>query len=144
MRKICSSTLQEETNYPLLLVHYLISPLVYNNHSHNNKIMIKNCISLPDYYHNLLLLKSTDILTQDTHHGRFPCSFHILWDRCTPLIVRHKQSGTSRGIYLRAILFLKLMVQLKRKKKIKITICSKPLMKTSSRFCFKCLIFCNQ
>lgn len=63
MRKICSSTLQEKTNYPLLLVHYLTSPLIYNNHSHNNKIIIKNCISLPDYYHNILLLKSTDILT---------------------------------------------------------------------------------
>lgn len=63
MRKICSSTLQEETNYPRLLVHYLISPLIYNNYSHNNKIIIKNCISLPDYYRNLLLLKSTDILT---------------------------------------------------------------------------------
>lgn len=41
MRKTCSSTLQEKTNYPLLLVHYLISPLIYNNHSHNNKIIIK-------------------------------------------------------------------------------------------------------
>ena len=63
MRKICSSTLQEKTNYPLLLVHYLISPFIYNNHTHNHTHNNKNCISLPDYYHNLLLLKSTDILT---------------------------------------------------------------------------------
>ena len=41
MRNICSSTLQEKTNYPLLLVQYLISPLIYNNHSHNDKIIIK-------------------------------------------------------------------------------------------------------